>query len=101
MRKHWMLAVGLGALALLLAGCAGPNPLQGTVGTKGVAGFWAGLWHGIICPISFVISLFNHHVRIYEVHNRGTLYDLGFLLGASASLASAGRGSGRGRRHSA
>ena len=30
-------------------------------------------------------------VRIYEVHNTGVLYDLGFLIGASASIGSAGR----------
>jgi hypothetical protein len=23
------------------------------------AGFWLGLWHGIICPITFIISLFT------------------------------------------
>ena len=97
MRKRWMLAVGVGALALLVAGCAGPNPLQDTVGTKGVAGFWAGLWHGAICPFAFVISLFDHHVRIYEVHNSGMLYDLGFLIGAASSLGSAGHGARRDR----
>ena len=85
--------MSLAAATLLIAGCAGPIPLLGTSGVRGVAGFWAGLWHGAICPIAFFISLFNHHVRIYEVHNTGALYDLGFVLGASASLGGAGRGS--------
>lgn len=46
------------------------------------AGFWAGYWHGMIMPITFVISLFNPGVRIYETHNNGAWYDFGFFLGA-------------------
>jgi hypothetical protein len=90
--------IALALLVVLLAGCAGPNPLIGTSGSAGVAGFWAGLWHGLICPITFVISLFNHAVRIYEVHNRGGWYDLGFLIGASTSLGGLKHGSRFARR---
>ena len=50
------------------------------------AGFWAGLWHGLICPITFLISLFASGVRVYEVNNRGRWYDFGFLIGGSISL---------------
>ena len=59
------------------------------------AGFWAGVWHGMISPITFVVSLFNPRVRIYEVHNRGRLYDLGFIIGVSAVLGSGARHPGR------
>jgi hypothetical protein len=45
------------------------------------AGFWFGLWHGVIAPISFVVSLFDGSVQIYERTNTGAWYDLGFLLG--------------------
>ena len=44
------------------------------------AGFWAGLWHGLIIVITFVISLFVDTVRVYEAHNVGGLYDFGFIL---------------------
>jgi hypothetical protein len=71
-------------VALTLSGCAGPNPLTGTVGQSGVAGFWSGLWHGMICPIAFVISIFNSRVTMYEVHNSGAWYNGGFILGAGA-----------------
>jgi hypothetical protein len=98
MKNMWVPVACVVLLAVFAAGCAGTNPLQGTAGSHGVAGFWAGLWHGLICPIAFVVSLFNHGVRIYEVHNSGVLYDLGFLIGASSSIGSAGHGSGRGRR---
>lgn len=45
------------------------------------AGFWMGMWHGAITLVSFVISLFNDSVTIYEVNNTGWPYNLGFVLG--------------------
>ena len=74
-----MLAVAM----VLLAGCAaGPNDLASMPNDEGeVAGFWHGLWHGIIAPITFIVSLFRDNVRMYEVHNSGNWYDFGFLLG--------------------
>jgi hypothetical protein len=48
------------------------------------AGFWAGLWHGIIAPLLFWISLFVSGVRIDETNNKGRWYDFGFLLGVGA-----------------
>jgi hypothetical protein len=70
-------------LSLLLGACAaGANPQVDTPGDAGeIAGFWFGLWHGVIAPIAFVISLFTADVGIYEVHNAGALYDFGFVLG--------------------
>ena len=43
------------------------------------AGFLAGLWHGIICPIVFIVSLFVDGVRIYETNNNALWYDSGFI----------------------
>ena len=48
------------------------------------AGFWAGLWHGLIAPITFIVSLFADGVRIYETNNRGRWYGFGFMLGIGA-----------------
>jgi hypothetical protein len=45
------------------------------------AGFWMGLWHGFISLVTFIISLFNNSVEIYEVKNNGWPYNLGFILG--------------------
>jgi hypothetical protein len=59
------------------------------------AGFWAGLWHGLICVVTFIISLFTDSVRMYEVNNTGNWYNLGFLLGAAIIL-----GGSRGPRKS-
>ena len=87
--------VGMGALVcVVLAGCvAGPNDLVGSPDETGqIAGFWLGLWHGIIAPVTFVISLFLDGIRVYEVHNNGGWYDFGFLLGMSILFGGGGGG---------
>lgn len=99
MRRGVVLAVVV--LVLLTAsGCApGPNPEVGTAGAEGVvAGFWLGLWHGIIAPVTFVISLFTDEITIYEVHNSGNWYDAGFMLGLGAFVGGGGATGSRSRR---
>jgi hypothetical protein len=71
---------------------AGPGSKYQLSGAQ-PAGFWAGLWHGIISPITFLVSLFNLHVRIYETHNRGRLYDFGLSSAFRVHLAEASSGS--------
>jgi hypothetical protein len=81
-KRTRVVLAALGVAALITAGCAaGSNRF-----TTGDAGFWAGLWHGFICCVTFIISLFNENVRIYEIRNTGHLYDLGFVLGALIGL---------------
>jgi len=66
----------------------GPNPVINQPDALGrVARAGAGLWHGIIAPITLVISFFNSDVRMYEVHNTGSEYDLGFLLGLAIVIS--------------
>ena len=68
-------------LLLILTSCAaGPNDLAGG---PGAAGFWLGLWQGLISPITFIVSLFNDKVNIYEVNNNGNWYNFGFMLGVA------------------
>jgi hypothetical protein len=71
-------------LAVLLTSCAaGPNVQRNVQDASGhVAGFWLGFWHGVIAPITFVISLFKDSINVYEIHNNGNWYNLGFVLGA-------------------
>ncbi|GAB4416485.1 MAG: hypothetical protein OHK0039_25870 [Bacteroidia bacterium] len=64
------------------------------------AGFWLGLWHGIIAPVTFVISLFSDTVEIYQRINNGGWYDFGFVLSASIIFGGSGSRTGR-RRHRA
>jgi hypothetical protein len=62
----------------------GPNPEQNKPVEKGgVAGLVQGLWHGIISPVMVVGSFFNPDMQMYEVHNNGREYNLGFLIGVA------------------
>lgn len=47
------------------------------------ANFWAGIWHGLIIIIAFIVSLFTSNVGVYEVNNVGWAYNLGFIIGLS------------------
>lgn len=75
--KQRLLVICIPALLLLVSCTAGGE--QFTAESK--AGFWYGLWHGIISFISLVIHLFNESVMVYETNNTGGWYDFGFLLG--------------------
>ncbi len=62
----------------------GPNPLVNTADAHGhVAGILLGIWHGFISPVTLVLSFINKGVQTYEVHNDGSQYNLGFLLGVA------------------
>ncbi|HVI69665.1 MAG TPA: hypothetical protein VM581_04365 [Magnetospirillaceae bacterium] len=77
-----LLVVLVAALVLfVLVGCAGQNTAAGVAVDGDIAGFWSGLWHGIIIPISWFFSLFFESVNVYEVHNNGNWYDFGFGIG--------------------
>jgi hypothetical protein len=81
----------------IVAGCApGPNQFKGTTSEQGsVAGFWLGLWQGFIAPFVFVVSLFRSNLGIYEVHNSGAWYNLGYLLGLACFFGGGGSGAAR------
>jgi hypothetical protein len=67
---------------------AGANPLINQPDAQGrVARAGAGLWHGIIAPVTLVFSFFDPNTRMYEVHNIGSEYDVGFLLGLATIVA--------------
>jgi len=66
------------SIILLLTSCTAGNA-QFTQDNP--AGFWYGLWHGVIAVISLIIHVFNENVIVYEVNNTGGWYDFGFLLG--------------------
>lgn len=87
-RRAVTLLAGLGILLLLSSCAAGPNPAVGS--GEDPAGFWLGLWHGIILPVTFVISLFTDTVSVYEAVNDGNWYDFGFFLGVLIALGGGG-----------
>jgi hypothetical protein len=78
MKRLVMVAV-LVCGALMLVSCApGPNP---ATGGPDAAGFWQGWWNGFTMLFTFIISLFNSDVSIYEINNNGGWYNFGFVLG--------------------
>ena len=88
MRRSIVL-VGMLVALLVLSSCApGPNSLEKTADADGkTAGFFFGLWHGFISPVTFIVSIFSRNVRLYEVHNSGNWYNFGFVLGAGLFLS--------------
>ena len=90
MKRTMALAIlAIFVLILFSASCVpGPNDAEKTPGTKGhVAGFFLGVWHGFISPVTFIVSIFTRSVRLYEVHNNGSWYNFGFVLGAGLFLS--------------
>ncbi|HEX9331895.1 MAG TPA: hypothetical protein VF896_08420 [Anaerolineales bacterium] len=97
------LFISIAMLLVLLTGCApgssvevntpatsiqlttpGPNPELDKPAENGqVASVAQGLWHGLIAPVTLVGSFFNPAMQMYEVHNDGKAYNLGFLFGVA------------------
>jgi hypothetical protein len=90
MSKHWPKILLVGLVLILVASCA-PGNARYSVDTGRPANFWAGLWHGLIIVITFIVSLFTNDVRIYESNNVGWAYNLGFILGCCMSLGAGAR----------
>jgi len=102
MKPSLTLLVVLLLLLNLLVTCApGPNQSKGTaMNHDGVAGFWLGLWQGLIAPFVFVVSLLRRDLSIYEIHNNGAWYNFGYLFGL-ACFFGGGKRAGRRRVESA
>ncbi|MCQ6557574.1 hypothetical protein [Paenibacillus mendelii] len=76
-RKSWLVIIGLVLMCISLTGCV---PGDGTNTSENPAGLFWGIWHGWVAPISLIIGLFKGTIRIYEIHNTGWWYDLGFYI---------------------
>lgn len=103
----------IAVMTLLITSCAAPNPLteykssnseasieiveselQEITETHVKAGFFRGVWHGIVSPIALVAHVFNPEIGVYQTYNTGNWYAFGFLLGCGALLG--GSNSSRG-----
>lgn len=63
------------AVIISLTSCAPAN----YVNTE--AGFFSGIWHGIIFVFSLIGKLFGANIGLYAEHNSGFFYWLGFIIG--------------------
>jgi len=83
MRHPVLAAVLLVMSSLLLVSCF---PGGGTSTPEDPAGFFTGVWHGWIAPLSLIVGIFNDAVRVYEPHNTGWWYDFGFYVAIIAGF---------------
>ncbi len=99
MKRNTIYLAGILLLMILAftACMAGPNTAMDIPSPDDgkVAGFLMGLWHGIIAPFTFIVSLFTDKVSLYEVHNNGGWYDFGFVLGAGILFGGGSRATRR------
>lgn len=84
-RKSTTLFVTL-MVTIVLTGCAeGSNPLVNQPDPTGhISGFLDGLFHGWLIVLAFIGSALGGDYQIYDVHNNGVWYNLGFLMGIGA-----------------
>ncbi|MCB2292382.1 hypothetical protein LGK95_02360 [Clostridium algoriphilum] len=76
-KKIFILSIITVSILLTLTGCV---PGDGSYTSSNPAGFFWGIWHGWISPISLIIGLVSKNIRIYEVINSGWWYDFGFYI---------------------
>lgn len=79
--KIFKLVLLAALLTLICAALTGCVPGDGANNYVHPAGFFTGIWHGWIAPVSLIISVFDRTRSIYEVHNTGLLYNLGYYMG--------------------
>jgi hypothetical protein len=68
------------SLALIAAWFSGCVPGDGACSFEDPGGFFWGIWHGWIAPISLIWGFFNSEIRIYEAYNTGWWYDFGYYM---------------------
>ena len=77
MKRKRILFILLIVVLFILSGCM---PGDGSYTNNQPANIFSAIWHGWIAPISLIRGFFNSSIRLYEVHNTGWTYDLGFYL---------------------
>jgi len=98
-KKLFYISLLLIVITLFTACLAGPNTAADIPSSEGeLAGFIMGLWHGVIAPVSFFISLFTENIHMYEIHNNGGWYDFGFVIGAGIIFGGSSKASCRKRK---
>lgn len=67
-------------LITVLVVATGCIPGDGHNTEENPAGFFWGIWHGWIAPVSLIGGIFNKDLHVYEVNNIGWWYDFGFYI---------------------
>jgi hypothetical protein len=77
MRKRWMIGI---LLVFILIGLSGCLPGDGSATSSDPAGFFWGIWHGWMAPLTLIFGIFDNDIRVYELYNTGWWYDFGFYI---------------------
>lgn len=78
MKKKILMSLFLVILVLTtLTGCV---PGDGTYSISNPAGFFWGIWHGWLAPLTLILHFFDADIRLYEINNIGWWYDFGFYM---------------------
>jgi len=79
MNKHRLVVLALILILTfgLLSACM-PNPTEAS--SLQPSGFFKGVWHGWIAPLSLIVGFFDDATRVYDPHNTGWWYDFGFYM---------------------
>lgn len=85
MRRYSILVIISLCVLVIAAGCI---PGDGKSTVKNPAGFFSGIWHGWIAPVSLIIGFFKPHISIYEPMNTGWWYDFGFYMAIISGFGS-------------
>ena len=88
--------VAIATLVVVLSSCA---PGSGEFGDNNEAGFFSGVWHGWIAPITLVVQIFDDDIRVYERFNSGWWYDFGFYIAVISGFGSVGLARGKRKKH--
>lgn len=94
MKNRILSLVSIVLVVFVFSGCAESVAIDECV-TTDPYGFLGGLWHGIISPVSFILSIFMSDVAMYAVNNTGGWYDFGFVIGAGILFGGGGKASGK------
>lgn len=75
--KKTKLIIVFAAILFLLSSCV---PGDGSSTIDDPSGFFSGIWHGWIAPVTLIWGIFNDAIRIYEPMNTGWWYDFGYYI---------------------
>ena len=84
-KKQLMLVCLASILMILMSGCV---PGDGSYTDENRAGFFWGIWHGWLAPVSLIMGIFNNQLSVYETLNTGWWYDLGFYMAIISGFGS-------------
>lgn len=70
-----------GLLLMTMSGCAGPEPIGPCLEGE-TYGFFSGIFHGLIAPITLILSFIDKDTVMFAQNTTGAWYALGFLIGS-------------------